>query len=29
MMVAAGLRAIEFSEEAPFWCAVGRRAGAE
>ena len=29
MMQAAGLQAIEFSEKAPFWCAVGRRAGAE
>jgi len=27
MMYSAGLRAIEFSEEEPFWCAVGCRAG--
>jgi hypothetical protein len=27
MMYSAGLRGIEFSEEEPFWCAVGCRAG--
>jgi hypothetical protein len=29
MMQAAGLRAIEFSEQAPFWCAVGYRTPVE
>jgi len=29
MMQAAGLRGIQFSEQAPFWCAVGLRGGAE
>jgi SAM-dependent methyltransferase len=29
MMQAAGLRAIQFSEQAPFWCAVGVRGSAE
>jgi ubiquinone/menaquinone biosynthesis C-methylase UbiE len=28
MMLAAGLERIEFSPQPPFWCAVGRRAGA-
>jgi SAM-dependent methyltransferase len=28
MMQTAGLREIEFSEQAPFWCAVGLRGGA-
>ena len=27
MMLLAGLREIEFNEQAPFWCAVGRRTG--
>jgi hypothetical protein len=26
MMTAAGLKDIQFSEQAPFWCAVGHRA---
>jgi len=29
MMRAAGLREIQFSEQAPFWCAMGCRADAQ